>query len=65
MIAPATRARLVGRNTLRGRSRVGGYVGVALTLMLLIAAASYRQGRPELVRSIEYYASHCARGARI
>ena len=50
--------RLVGRNTLRGLARVGGYVGVALTLMLLIAAASYRRGRPELARSIEYYASH-------
>ena len=43
---------------LRGLSRVGGYVGVALTLILLIAAASYRRGRPELARSIEYYASH-------
>ncbi len=32
--------------------------GVALTLMLLIAAASYRRGRPELARSIEHYASH-------
>jgi len=50
--------RLVGRNTLRGLSRVGGYVGVALTLMLLIAAASHRRGRPEHARSIEYYASH-------
>ncbi len=50
--------RLIGRNTLRGLVRVGGYVGVALTLMLLIAAASYRRGRPELARSIEYYASH-------
>ena len=50
--------RLVGRNTLRGLGRVGGYVGVALTLMLLIAAASYRNGKPELARSIEYYASH-------
>ncbi len=50
--------RLIGRNTLRGLSKVGGYVGVALTLMLLIAAASYRQGRPQLARSIEYYASH-------
>ena len=50
--------RLVGRNTLRGLGKVGGYVGVALTLMLLIAAASYRNGKPELARSIEYYASH-------
>ena len=50
--------RLIGRNTLRGLSKVGGYVGVALTLMLLIAAASYRNGKPELARSIEYYASH-------
>jgi len=50
--------RLMGRNTLRGLARVGGYVGVALTLMLLIAVASYRRGRPELARSIEYYASH-------
>jgi len=50
--------RLVGRNTLRGVGRVGGYVGVALTLMLLVTAASYRRGRPELARSIEYYASH-------
>jgi hypothetical protein len=50
--------RLIGRNTLRGLSRVRGYVGVALTLLLLIAAASYRRGRPEHARSIEYYASH-------
>jgi hypothetical protein len=50
--------RLVGRNTLRGQSKVGGYVGVALTLMLLMAAASYRNGKPEHARSIEYYASH-------
>ena len=50
--------RLIGRNRLRGHVRVGGYVGVALTLMLIIAAASYRRGRPELARSIEYYASH-------
>jgi len=50
--------RLVGRNTLRGVGRVGSYVGVALTLMLLVTAASYRRGRPELARSIEYYASH-------
>ena len=50
--------RLICRNTLRGLSKVRGYVGVALTLMLLIAAASYRRGRPERVRSIEYYASH-------
>ena len=50
--------RLIGRNTLRGLNKVGGYVGMALTLMLLIAAASYRRGRPELARSIEYYASH-------
>jgi len=50
--------RLIGRNTLRGLARVGGYVEVALTLMLLIAAASYRQGRPEHARSIEHYASH-------
>jgi hypothetical protein len=50
--------RLVGRNTLRGLARVRGVVGVALTLMLLIAAASVRRKRPELARSIEYYASH-------
>lgn len=50
--------RLIGRNTLRGLSKVGSYVGVALTLMLLIAAASYRNGKPQLARSIEYYASH-------
>ena len=50
--------RLIGRSTLRGLARVGGYVGVALTLMLLIAAASYRNGKPQLARSIEYYASH-------
>lgn len=50
--------RLVGRNTLRGLGKVGGYVGVALNLMFLIAAASYRNGKPELARSIEYYASH-------
>jgi hypothetical protein len=50
--------RLIGRNTLRGLSKVRGYVGVALTLMLLVAAASYRQGKPEVARSIEYYASH-------
>ncbi len=30
--------RLIGRNTLRGLSKVRGYVGVALTLMLLVAA---------------------------
>ena len=50
--------RLVGRSTLRGLARARGVVGVALTLMLLIAAASVRRGRPELARSIEYYASH-------
>ena len=50
--------RLMGRNTLRGLGRVRGYVGVALTLLLLVAAASYRRGRPELARSIEYYANH-------
>ncbi len=50
--------RLIGRNTLRGLGKVGSYLGVALTLMLLIAAASYRNGKPELARSIEYYASH-------
>ena len=50
--------RLIGRNTLRGLSRVRGYVGVALTLLLLIAAASYRRGRPEHARSIDYYANH-------
>jgi len=43
---------------LRGLARGGGYVGVALTLMLLVAAASYRWGRPELARSIEHYASY-------
>ena len=50
--------RLIGRNTLRGQSKVRAYVGVALTLMLLIAAASYKLGKPRLARSIEYYASH-------
>jgi len=50
--------RLIGRNTLRGLKRVKAYVGIALTLMLLIAAASYRNGKPWLTRSIEYYASH-------
>ena len=50
--------RLVGRNTLMNLARVGDYVGVSLTLMLLIVAAFYRRGRPELARSIEYYASH-------
>jgi len=50
--------RLIGRNTLRGVKRVKAYVGIALTLMLLIATASYRNGKPHLARSIEYYASH-------
>jgi len=38
--------------------RVKAYVGIALTPMLLIAAASYRNGKPWLTKSIEYYASH-------
>jgi transposase len=50
--------RLVGRNTLRGLKKVKAYTGIALTLMLMIAAASYRLGKPWLARSIEYYASH-------
>ena len=50
--------RLVGRNSLRGLSNVKAYVGIALALTLLIAAASYRLGKPWLARSIEYYASH-------
>jgi len=50
--------RLMSRNTLRGLGRVRGDVGVALTPMLLVAAASYRHGRPELVRSMEHYASY-------
>ena len=49
---------LVGRNTLRGLSKVRAYVGTALTLILLITAASYKLGKPWLARSIEYYASH-------
>ena len=50
--------RLLGRNTLRGLGKVKAYTGMALTLILLIAVASYRSGRPYLARSIEYYASH-------
>ena len=50
--------RLIGRNTLRGLSKVKAYMGIALTLMLLIASASHRLGRPWLARSIEHYASH-------
>lgn len=50
--------RLLGRNTLRGLGKVRAYVGVAFTLTLLIAAASYKLGKPRLARSIEYYASH-------
>ena len=50
--------RLVGRNTLRGLNKVKAYTGIALALMLLIAVASYRLGKPWLARSIEYYASH-------
>ena len=50
--------RLVGRVTLRGLGRVEGYVGLALTLLLLIGVASVRRGRPELARSIEIYACH-------
>jgi len=50
--------RLVGRNTLRGLKKVKACTGIALTLVLLIAAASYRLGKPWLARSIEYYASH-------
>jgi len=33
-------------------------ITVAASLMLLIVAASYRRGRPELARRIEYYSSH-------
>lgn len=50
--------RLIGRNTLRSLGKVRAYVGMALTLMLMIAAASYRLGKPWLARSIEYHASH-------
>ena len=50
--------RLMGRNTLRGLGKVRAYAGIALTLMLLIAAASRRLGKPQLARSIEHYASH-------
>lgn len=50
--------RLIGRNTLRGLKKVRAYAGMALTLMLLIAASSYRLGKPWLARRIEYYASH-------
>ena len=50
--------RLVGRNTLRGLSKVRAYVGTALALMILIAAASHKLGKPWLARSIEHYASH-------
>ena len=50
--------RLVGRNTLRGLGKVGGYVGLAMALLLLIGVASVRRGRPGLARSIEYYACH-------
>jgi hypothetical protein len=50
--------RLIGRNTLRGLKKVRAYIGIALTLTLLIAAASYKLGKPWLARSIEYYASH-------
>lgn len=50
--------RLIGRNTLRGLEKVRAYAGIALTLMLLIAASSYRLGKPWLARRIEYYASH-------
>lgn len=50
--------RLIGRDTLRGLKKVKAYAGIALTLTLLIAAASYRNGKPHLARSIEYYASH-------
>ena len=50
--------RLVGGNTLRGLSKVKAYMGIALILMLLIASASHRLGRPWLARSIEHYASH-------
>jgi len=34
--------RLIGRNMLKGLKRVKAYVGIALTLMLLIVAALYR-----------------------
>ena len=50
--------RLIGRNTLRGLEKVRAYAGIALTLMLLIAAASHKLGKPQLARSIEHYASH-------
>jgi hypothetical protein len=50
--------RLIGRNTLRGLKKVRAYIGIALTFTLLIAAASYKLGKPWLARSIEYYASH-------
>jgi len=50
--------RLIGRNTLRGLKKVKAYTGIALTLMLLIASASYKNRKPHLARSIEYYASH-------
>ena len=50
--------RLVGRNTLRGLGKVRAYAGIALTLMLLIATASYRLGKPRLARSVEHYASY-------
>ena len=50
--------RIVGRNPLRGLNKVGGSVGMALTLMFLIVIASHRWSRPELARSIECYASH-------
>jgi hypothetical protein len=50
--------RLLGRNTLRGLGKERVLVGLALMLLLLIAAASFKRGRPELARSIEYYASH-------
>ena len=45
--------RLIGKNTLRGVKKVKAYTGMALTLMLLIAAASYRNGKPHLARKIE------------
>ena len=45
--------RLLGKNTLRGLARVGGYVGLGFTLMILVAPTSYRQRRLEFARSID------------
>ena len=46
--------RLIGRNTLRGVKKVKAYTGIALTLLLLIVAASYILGKPWLAMSVEY-----------